>query len=127
MEFENKLSNFELDVMNLFWQLGKASAPQIHKEILQIKSVSYSTVKTIIDRLEQKKAIYRTEQEGRTIFYSAAVHKETLSKPLVKGFLNRLFNGKSTSMIAHLLENEEMTQEDIEALQQMLNEKKKRT
>ena len=56
------LSDFELEVMQLFWKCGEATAPQVHKIIEQKRDVKYSTIKTIIDRLEKKKAL---EQFGK--------------------------------------------------------------
>ena len=120
-----KLSEFELDVMNLFWQCQQASAPEIHEQIKQDKDVSYSTVKTIIDRLEQKQAIIRASQNGRTIYYAAAVARETFSTPLLKGFMNRLFAGNPQKLIAQVLQSEELDDADIEQLQKILADKKR--
>lgn len=120
METDTKLSEFELDVMNLFWQHAQASAPQIHEWIKADKEVSYSTAKTIIDRLEQKQALIRSAQQGRTIYYAAAIERETFSTPLLKGFLKRMFAGDPHRMVAQLLDNEQLTNEDIEKLQSLL-------
>ena len=120
METDTKLSEFELDVMNLFWQQGQASAPEIHELIKVDKDVSYSTVKTIIDRLEQKQALTRATQQGRTIYYAAAIERETFSTPLLKGFLKRMFAGDPHRMVAQLLDNEQLNNEDIEKLESLL-------
>jgi BlaI family transcriptional regulator, penicillinase repressor len=117
---DTKLSEFELDVMNLFWQQGQASAPEIHELIKVDKDVSYSTVKTIIDRLEQKQALIRAAQQGRTIYYAAAIERETFSTPLLKGFLKRMFAGDPHRMVAQLLDNEQLNNEDIEKLESLL-------
>ncbi|GLR72598.1 BlaI/MecI/CopY family transcriptional regulator [Agaribacter marinus] len=119
-----KLSDFELDVMSIFWRVNKASAPQVHELITENKEVSYSTVKTIVDRLEQKSAIKRESLQGRTIFYAPAIKQESLSTPLLKGFLRRLFSNRPQQLIAQLIENEELNNDDIEKLEKMLAEKK---
>jgi len=120
MESDTKLSEFELDVMNFFWQHGQASAPEIHELIKADKDVSYSTVKTIIDRLEQKQTLTRSSQQGRTIYYAAAIERETFSTPLLKGFLKRMFAGDPHRMVAQLLDNEQLNNEDIEKLEALL-------
>lgn len=117
---DTKLSEFELDVMNLFWQHGQSSAPQIHEWIKADKDVSYSTVKTIIDRLEQKDALIRASQQGRTIYYAAAIERETFSTPLLKGFLKRMFAGDPHRMVAQLLDNEQLNNAEIEQLERLL-------
>lgn len=119
------LSDFELEVMQLFWTIGEASAPQIHKVIEQKRDVKYSTVKTIIDRLEKKEAIIRTKSQGRTIYYCALMERKSVRTPLIKDFINRVFLGKSQPLAAHILEQEELSLKDIEYLEAVLKERKK--
>ncbi len=120
-----ELSDFELEVMQILWQLGESSAPDIHKAIEKKRSVAYSTVKTIIDRLEKKGALKRTGQQGRTIFFTAAIEKNQYRKPIIRDFINRVFLGNSKPLVAHILEEEELSKEDIQYLEAILKEKKK--
>lgn len=119
------LTNFELEVMQLFWELEKASAPQIHKLIEQKRSVKYSTVKTIIDRLESKNSIERSGNQGRTIFYVAINEKKTIKIPLIRNFIDKVFLGNSRPLAAHILEQEKLDLEDIEYLENILKKRKK--
>src|SRR5690554_3582536 len=52
-----KLSDLELEVMRLIWRDKEVIAPEIHRELAQERDISYATVKTIINRLEAKKAV----------------------------------------------------------------------
>lgn len=119
------LSNFELEVMQLFWEMNEATAPQIHKIIEQRREAKYSTVKTIIDRLEKKKSIKRCRIQGRTIYYSPINEKQSVRAPLIKDFINKVFLGESRPLAAHILEQEELNLEDIEYLESVLKERKK--
>ena len=121
-----KLSDFELEVMDIIWQRDSVSAVDIHKAIQVSRAVSYSAVKTVIDRLEQKGVLKRADQQGRTIFYASAIRKEEVSKPMLKGFLKRLFSGKPKQLIAQLIQDEELSDKDIQALKQMLASKKRK-
>ncbi len=120
-----ELSDFELEVMQILWRLGESSAPEIHQRIESKRKVAYSTVKTIIDRLETKGALERTSQKGRTIFFKASIEKSQYRKPLIKDFINRVFLGKSKPLVAHILEEEELSKEDIQYLEAILKERKK--
>jgi len=120
-----ELSDFELEVMQLFWGSPESSAPQIHQIIEQSRSVSYSTVKTIIDRLEKKGALNRSKQEGRTIYYSPLVQKNQLRKPMIKDFIKRVFLGESKPLVAHILQEEELSLDDISYLESLLEQRKK--
>lgn len=120
-----ELSDFELEVMQLLWESPNSSAPAIHQMIEKKRPVSYSTVKTIIDRLEKKTAVTRSDQQGRTIFYSPLVEKNQLRRPMVKDFINRVFLGKSKPLVAHILQEEELSLDDISYLESLLKQRKK--
>ncbi|WP_412971335.1 BlaI/MecI/CopY family transcriptional regulator [Glaciecola sp. MF2-115] len=119
------LSDFELELMQIFWEQGTLTAPEMHRSIKTKREVSYSTVKTIIDRLEVKNAIKRTKIEGKTIFYDAILEKQKARLPMVKNFIDRVFMGKSQPLAAHIISETELTESDIEYLEKILKERKK--
>jgi len=119
-----KLSEFETEVLQVFWQHNPASAPDVHKIILKTKDVTYSTVKTIIDRLEKKGAINRVDQKGRTIFYAATDTADSMRKPMIDNFINKVFGGNSRLLMNHLLENKPLSQEDLDYLNDVVNKSK---
>lgn len=119
-----KLSEFELDVMQRFWDEGACSASAIHKWITEDKQVAYTTVKTIVDRLEEKGAIKRERLEGRSIVYSAAVKKEDISQKLLPDFVRRFFHGNTSHLITHLLNDDKLNEEDIAYLEAFLADRK---
>lgn len=118
------LSDFELEIMQLLWQLEEATAPQLHKLIAQRRAVKYTTVKTIIDRLEKKAALQRSRTEGRTIFYAPLKAKHEVRSSLLRDFINKVFLGKSQPLAAHILEEEDLSVDDIEYLEKLLKERK---
>ena len=120
-----KLSDFELEVMHLFWQEGEVIVPDLHAAIAAERKVSYSTVKTIVDRLEEKGAVKRIRTYGRTILYGAAITQDDISRPLVKDFMHRLFNGSIRPMISHVLADEELSMDDLAFLETVIAKKKK--
>jgi BlaI family penicillinase repressor len=119
-----KLSDFELDVMQRFWDEGECSASTIHKWITKDKQVAYTTVKTIVDRLEEKGAIQRERIEGRSIVYSATVKKEEISQKLLPDLVRRFFHGKTGHLITHLLSDDKLNEEDIAYLEAFLADRK---
>ena len=117
-----RLSEFELDVMNHFWSDRELSAPELFERIGSERGVAYSTVKTIIDRLEQKGAIERVANRGRTIVYAPIVKRERVRKPLVKAFLRRLFGDDLRPLFAQLLQDEKLSAEELEYLRKLVAE-----
>ena len=117
-----RLSEFELDVMTHFWSDRELSAPELFERIGAARGVAYSTVKTIIDRLEEKGAIERVATRGRTIVYSPVVKRERVRKPLVKAFLRRLFGDDLRPLFAQLLQDEKLSGEELEYLRKLVAE-----
>jgi BlaI family penicillinase repressor len=117
-----RLSEFEMDVLTRFWEHGRLTTPELFREIGESRGVTYSTIKTIVDRLEDKGAIRRVATEGKTIIYSAAVNRERVRKPLVQSFVRRLFGDDRKPLFAQLLRDEKLSDEEIEFLRQLVDE-----
>jgi BlaI family penicillinase repressor len=121
-----RFSEFELDVMRYFWSEREISAPELHRRIGPERGVAYSTVKTIVDRLEQKGAIERIANRGRTIVYAPAVKRERVRKPLVKSFLRRLFGNDLRPLFAQLLQEGKLSAEELDYLRALVAEAEKK-
>jgi BlaI family transcriptional regulator, penicillinase repressor len=117
-----RLSEFELDVMAHFWSDRELSAPELFERIGPERGVAYSTVKTIVDRLEEKGAIERVSNRGRTIFYAPLIKRERVRKPLVRTFLRRLFGNDLRPLFAQLLQDEKLSEEELEYLRRLVAE-----
>lgn len=117
-----RLSDFELEVMAQFWERKRLSAPELFQDLGESRGVTYSTVKTIVDRLEAKGAIKRVDTQGKTIFYSPAIKQERVRKPLVKAFLRRVFGNDLKPLFAQLIRDEKLSPDEIEYLKQLVAE-----
>ena len=117
-----RLSEFELDVMTHFWSDKELSAPELYERIGSERGVAYSTVKTIIDRLEQKGAIERVANRGRTIIYAPTIKRERMRKPAVRTFLKRFFGNDLRPLFAQLLQDEKLSGEELEYLRKLVAE-----
>jgi BlaI family penicillinase repressor len=117
-----RLSEFELDVMSHFWTDRELSAPELFERIGPERGVAYSTVKTIIDRLEEKGAIERVANRGRTIIYAPTIKRERMRKPAVKTFLRRFFGNDLRPLFAQLLQDEKLSGEELEYLRKLVAE-----
>jgi BlaI family penicillinase repressor len=118
-----RLSDFELDIMVCFWKGEELTAPEVFKLLGEERGVTYSTIKTIIDRLEAKGALVRTKNEGRTIFYRSAVKRDRIRRPLLKSFLRRIYGDDLRPLFAHLLRDQPLSEAELSYLRQLLNER----
>lgn len=118
-----KLTPFELEVMNVLWRTGEASVRQICDSLNDRKRPAYTTVQTIVLRLEAKNAVRRTRKIGNAFMFTAVISRVSIYRRLVDDFL-RLFGG-AQPVVAHMLESGKLTLRDLKALEQA--QKKKRT
>ena len=84
------------------------------------KDVSYSTVKTIIDRLEKKGALHRTKQVGRTIFYATDLSPDEVRGSMLERFVTHVFGGDPKPLFNHLLNDGKLNADDLAYLEQLL-------
>ena len=117
-----RLSDFELDVMTEFWREGELSAPALFERLGAERGVTYSTVKTIVDRLEKKGAIKRSESRGRTILYTAAVSQDRVRRPLVRSFVRRVFGDDRRPLFAQLFREEKLSDEELDYLRRLIEQ-----
>ena len=115
-----KLSEFELDVMQQIWRNEECSAPEVHQELGVARDVTYSTVKTIIDRLERKGVLTRSRQAGRTIFYKAAISPGEVQESMLERFVTHVFAGDRRPMWNFLLRDEKLSPEEYRYLEDLL-------
>lgn len=119
-----KISEAEWAVMKVLW----ARAPRSGNEVVDALSASTSwsprTVKTMLGRLVKKKAL-SFEEEGRTYLYSPLVDEKDCVRTESRSFLERVYDGAFTPMLAHLLEEEELSAKEIAELRELLDKKER--
>jgi BlaI family penicillinase repressor len=118
------ITDAELEVMKLLWQKEPLSANEIILKLTEQMQWSYQTIKTFLNRLHKKNAI-RFEKVGRNYLYYPLVSYEEYIKTENRSFLDRVYNGAVGMLFVKFLEEETLSEKDIEELQQLLEEKKK--
>jgi|SRR5215472_9265626 predicted transcriptional regulator len=116
-----KLSKLELVVMEALWTKGPCSIREIHETFPERKRPAYSTVQTMVYRLEAKKALSRVKKISNAFIFEAAVSRESAGRKLIDDLLG-LFGGKTRPIIAHLIESGSFTREDIREAEKILLE-----
>jgi BlaI family penicillinase repressor len=118
-----KISGAEFEVMKIVWREGSVTANSIADELSPRENWSPKTVKTLIARLVKKGAL-SFKADGKTYIYSAAAKKEDCVAEEAESFLNRVFDGALSPMLAHFAKSKPLSKEDITALKQLLNEER---
>ena len=122
-----QLSDFELDVMQVVWERGECSAPQVHEAIRRKRDVAYSTVKTVIDRLERKGALQRARSERGTIFVSAAISSDSVQRTMLDSLISHVFAGDRKPLFNQLIGDDELSASDLEYLERLIAQRREGT
>jgi BlaI family transcriptional regulator, penicillinase repressor len=116
-----KLTRFELEVMSALWDLGTASVREIQEQLPSQKRPAYTTVQTIIYRLEEKGAVSRLKKIGNAHVFVPVVTRKAAHHRLINELLD-LFGGSARPLMAHLVEIGKLTLDDIKELEGDLGE-----
>ena len=116
-----KLTRFELEVMEEMWKMGRASVREILETLPSKKQPAYTTVQTIVRRLEEKGAVRQVRKIGNAHIYEPTLTRQAAYRRLVGDFLD-LFGGSAQPVMAHLAELGKLDLEDLRELEQMLAE-----
>ena len=116
-----KLSKLELQIMDALWKLGPCSVREIQESFPAKKRPAYTTVQTMVYRLEVKKALRRVKKIATANIFEAAVSRDAAERRLIDELLG-LFGGRSRPIMAHLIESGTLTLDDVrEAEKTLLN------
>ena len=119
-----KIGNLQLKIMRVLWQQGEATARQITDEINKQEPTAHSTIQTLLRKLEVKKAVAYEERE-RTFVFRPLVSESEITQSATKDLISRVFHGSLSGLVAHVLENEDISAEEMSKLRQLINEKSK--
>lgn len=111
-----QLTRYELEVMDILWRLGEAPVRQIQEAISERKRPAYTTVQTIVQRLEQKGAVRRVRKEGHAFVFAPAITRRSAYRRVVNEIL-ALFGGSARPLVAHLIDSGKLTLEELKELE----------
>jgi BlaI family penicillinase repressor len=114
-----KLTKLELEVMGAVWGLGSGSVREIQEQLPERKRPAYTTVQTIIYRLEEKGAVRRVKKVGNAHIFEAVVTRKAAHGRLIDELLNA-FGGSPRSLMAQLVETGRLTLKDVRHLENTL-------
>ena len=116
-----RLTKFELEIMDALWTLETASVREIQEHLPEKKRPAYTTVQTIVYRLEEKGAVRRVKKVGNAHVFEPAVTRKAAQRRVIDELLD-LFGGSARPLMAHLVESGQLTLEDIRELERRLEE-----
>jgi predicted transcriptional regulator len=121
-----KLTRLELQIMDALWTHGASSVREIQERFPEKDRPAYTTVQTMVYRLEAKKAIRRVKKIGNAHIFEAAISRDAAQRRLIDDLLS-FFGGRSQPVMAHLIESGNLTLDDVKEAEQTLKRLGKRS
>src|ERR1700759_4360266 len=113
---KGRLSKAETRVLEQYWKLGMASVREILESLPEEERVAYTTIQTLVYRLEEKGAVRKVKKIGNAQLFEAAIEQHQYQNGLVRDLLD-LFGGSPRLLVSNLLESGSITLKDLKALQ----------
>jgi len=107
-----RLTKLELQILEVFWQKGACSVREVQEAFPESARPAYTTVQTVVYRLERKQALRCVKRIGKANVFEAVILRKDAQRRLVDELL-ALFDGRAKLVMAHLVESGELTLKDV--------------
>jgi predicted transcriptional regulator len=120
-----RLTRLELRIMEALWSRGASSVREIQEAFPENDRPAYTTVQTMVYRLEGKKAIRRLKKIGNAHIFEAAISRNAAQRRLIDDLL-AFFGGRPQPVVAHLVETGKLTLDDVQEAEQLIRKLSKK-
>ena len=107
--------------MKIVWQRESVTVRDVYETLLERRKVAYTTVMTMMKILEQKKYLKKTQNERAFVYRPAQPQRQVIGA-MVRDFVNRVFNGSAEPLLVHLVEEHNLSREDLDEISRLREE-----
>jgi predicted transcriptional regulator len=118
------LTQRELDIMSVLWELGEATVTEVRDRV--DPDLAYTSVSTMIRTLEAKGYVSHRRGEGKTHIYFPAIDPETAGESALSRVLNKIYGGSPIKLLAHLMEQNRVSDKELARMRELLKKPAKR-
>jgi predicted transcriptional regulator len=122
---KSELSRQEIKILEEFWKHGRLSIREIQESFPKKHRPPYTTIQTIVYRMEEKGALRRIRKIGNAHVFEAIVSREQARGHAIEDLL-ALFGGRTQTVMAHLVESGKLTRDDIRQAERLIDELEQR-
>jgi BlaI family penicillinase repressor len=120
-----ELGELQRAVIEMIWELGEATVHQVRRQLRSRgKRLAYTTVLTSMQNLEKAGWLHH-RSEGKTYVYMPTRTRDEAGANSVRKFVERMFDGDALLMFQHLMRTSTLTDEELQELRKMVDEKRK--
>lgn len=119
-----RLGDLQLRILKILWKTGPASVAEVHEE-LGPEHWAHTTVATMLRKMEARGLVHHRD-EGRKFIYEPAVTAVEVNRNTTADLVERLFEGSLADAVSHLLDSREVSAEELDRLEQLIRDRKRR-
>ena len=116
-----KLSNLQISVMKILWNNEQISVRNVHKLMNEVKPIALTTVATLLKRMEEKN-IVGFEKNGRQHVYFPLISESDVKSSMLGNMLSHLFNNKPAELVHHLVDQDNMNEDELVLIRKILSQ-----
>ena len=118
------LTQRELDIMSVLWELGEATVTEVRDRI--DPDLAYTSISSMIRTLELKRYVSHRRGEGKTHVYFPIIEAEKAGEGALGRVLNKIYGGSPIKLLAHLVEQNRLSEKELERMRDLLKKPAKR-
>ncbi|WP_394129486.1 BlaI/MecI/CopY family transcriptional regulator [Shewanella maritima] len=115
------ISNSELLVLKQLWLQSPQTSSDLVSALADTQDMHEKTVKTLLNRLVKKEAV-SYEKQGRIYHYSPSIAEQDYTSKASQSFVERMFSGKLSPLVAGFAKNNTLSAEDVDELQSLIDD-----
>jgi len=119
-----KPTDGELAILHILWEHGTCTVKEIHRSLAEGRDLPYTTVLSALQSMHDKGLVQRDSSQRQHV-YRAALEEKEARRTLVDDLLDKAFRGSALELVAHALESERTSLEDLETLRRLIAEKRR--
>ncbi len=116
-----KLTDAELEIMHVVWELDGATVRVVHERLNQRRALAYTTVMTMMNILEEKGHLTRHKQ-GRAYRYEPVRPKSQVISGMVDDFVGKVFEGSARPLVLGLVKDRKLSEKDLEEIARLIKD-----
>jgi BlaI family penicillinase repressor len=118
------LTQRELDIMSVLWDLGEATVTEVRDRI--DPNLAYTSISSMIRTLEIKGYVSHRRGEGKTHVYFPAIEPEAAGKSALGRVLDKIYGGSPIKLLAHLVDQRRLSDKELARMRKLLKRPPKR-
>lgn len=124
MPRKHQLASLQLAIMQVLWDRGEATVAEVREALQSSRPLAHTTVATMLTKMEQKDLVTR-RASGRAYVYRPAIREDAVERSMVSDLAERLFHGDITQMVSHLLDECDVSAEELARLKELVRRKER--